>query len=579
MAASKGAYALLLGSGASRDAGIPTGWEVTLELARRIDPQTTADMDTDALADWYRKSQGREPDYSEIIGGLGVAPTDRRALLAGFFEPTEAERSEGRKVPSRGHEAIARLVSSGHIRVIVTTNFDRLIETALEAAGVSPQVISTPDQAEGATVLHQAECTVVKVHGDYRDTRIRNVSAELDAYDRRTDSLLDRIFDEYGLIVCGWSGEWDRALRDALDRSASRRYGTYWTARGPLGGAAAEVAERIDARGIRIDTASGFFSDLEERVVAIERLGRDPLDGALTLQALKRYLPRPEYRIDLEELVRRETGRLQGCHADVANVWQQPDEYLALIERLFDCVEPALRVLLAGVYWGESIHERLWTHLVDRALNHPHRGAKATPDVHRLPALLMLYTIACGALLRGDAGLLHRIMRDVSLRIGSFSPDSAYVDLDHRKVLAPGLIRVAYRPEDPDKFYVYPASQWLRSKTDDVLSDLVVEAADRTRTLDEAEYLLAMLVSVSVRKSRDPSSFPDGLFVTRHPDFADEWEDPTASAQAKILHDLRAEGEAWPLVASGAFNSAEEAETVSAHVNTECRQIKIQNLR
>ena len=32
----KGAYALLLGSGVSRSAGIPTGWEVVLDLIRKL---------------------------------------------------------------------------------------------------------------------------------------------------------------------------------------------------------------------------------------------------------------------------------------------------------------------------------------------------------------------------------------------------------------------------------------------------------------------------------------------------------------------------------------------------------------
>jgi hypothetical protein len=32
----KGAYALLLGSGVSRAAEIPTGWDVTLDLIRKV---------------------------------------------------------------------------------------------------------------------------------------------------------------------------------------------------------------------------------------------------------------------------------------------------------------------------------------------------------------------------------------------------------------------------------------------------------------------------------------------------------------------------------------------------------------
>jgi hypothetical protein len=36
MYSSPGVYALLLGSGISRDAGIPTGWEITLDLIKKI---------------------------------------------------------------------------------------------------------------------------------------------------------------------------------------------------------------------------------------------------------------------------------------------------------------------------------------------------------------------------------------------------------------------------------------------------------------------------------------------------------------------------------------------------------------
>lgn len=38
---------------------------------------------------------------------------------------------------------IARLVAAGHVRVIITTNFDRLIENALREHGVEPTVIAS----------------------------------------------------------------------------------------------------------------------------------------------------------------------------------------------------------------------------------------------------------------------------------------------------------------------------------------------------------------------------------------------------------------------------------------------------
>ena len=58
---------------------------------------------------------------------------------------------------------------------------------------------------EGAPPLDHIRHMVFKVHGDYLDMRIRNTTTELSRYPREIDQLLDRIFDEYGLIVCGWS--------------------------------------------------------------------------------------------------------------------------------------------------------------------------------------------------------------------------------------------------------------------------------------------------------------------------------------------------------------------------------------
>ncbi|MBY5533614.1 hypothetical protein HFO58_10605 [Rhizobium leguminosarum] len=115
----------------------------------------------------------------------------------------------------------------GFIKVIVTTNFDRLMEVALTDVGTVPTIISTADATRGAAPLVHQRCVVVKIHGDYLDDRIKNTEDELASYDPAMDAYLDRILDEFGLIVCGWSGEWDQALRAAFERCSSRRYATF----------------------------------------------------------------------------------------------------------------------------------------------------------------------------------------------------------------------------------------------------------------------------------------------------------------------------------------------------------------
>ena len=54
---------------------------------------------------------------------------------------------------------------------------------------------------EGAPPLGRAGCTVVKLPGEYLDTRMKITAADLDAYYESVDALLGRIIDYHGFIV------------------------------------------------------------------------------------------------------------------------------------------------------------------------------------------------------------------------------------------------------------------------------------------------------------------------------------------------------------------------------------------
>ena len=238
----KGAYALLLGSGVSRSAAIPTGWEVVLDLVRKVAKLEDEDPEPDPAA-WFVSKHGTEAEYSKLLDIVARTSTERQQLLRSYFEPTEAERSQGLKTPTAGHRAIAGLASKGYVRVIITTNFDRLLEKAMDELGVTPTVISTPDQIAGALPLVHSGITIIKLHGDYLDTRIKNTAKELARYSPKLNALLDRILDEYGLIVCGWSADWDIALREAIERCVTRRFTTYWSTRAALSSHAKRLAK------------------------------------------------------------------------------------------------------------------------------------------------------------------------------------------------------------------------------------------------------------------------------------------------------------------------------------------------
>ena len=260
MHSSKGVYALLLGSGVSRAAGIPTGWELVLDLTRKVAALQGEDCTRDPAA-WYRDKYEENPNYSKLLDQLAPSPEARQQLLKSYFEPSDEERESGLKQSTNAHRAVARLVAKGYVRIIITTNFDRLIERAIENEGITPVVVSTPDALAGCLPLVHQRCLVLKVHGDYLDTRIRNTPAELARYDRATNVFLDQIFDAYGLIVAGWSGEWDTALRGAIERCKTRRFGLFWTTIQDPTDTAKKLISHRDGTFLRVVGRTGFLNN------------------------------------------------------------------------------------------------------------------------------------------------------------------------------------------------------------------------------------------------------------------------------------------------------------------------------
>jgi len=392
----KGVYALLVGSGLSRAAEIPTGWEITLDLVRRVAAAQGVEDNPD-FASWYKEKTGNEPNYSELVGELGLSRDERRSILHSYIEPDEEEREEGRKLPTKAHHAIAWLIREGYFKVIVTTNFDRLLENALREQGVEPTIIASVDALIGAEPLVHAACYLVKLHGDYKDARILNTDEELTAYPPEYDALLDRIFDEHGLIVCGWSGEWDHALRAAILRAPARRYPVFWATRGKLGDGAEEIVKQRDANPIDIGDADEFFVGLEQRVGTLARTHRqNPLSVDLLVNTTKRYLVEPEHRIQLDEFFSTETQSLID-KLDTAglspNLSWSPEEFRQRVALYESLAEPLSR--MAGVLgrWGDGTEKALVFDIIRMLCANADRegsGLNVWLDIQSYPAVLVM---------------------------------------------------------------------------------------------------------------------------------------------------------------------------------------------
>ena len=339
--------------------------------------------------------------------------------MRGYFEPNEAEREQGFKVPTEAHRAAARLVASGHVRVILTTNFDRLSERALEEVGIVPTVVSSPDQLQGLPPLLQVGCLILKLHGDYLDSRIKNTPEELARYDKRLNRLLDRILDEFGLIICGWSAQWDQALRSALGRCRSNRFTTYWTHKGPLDDEAMKLIALRRAQSIPIVDADSFFESLVGRIQALEEYDRPhPLSVRMMVETVKGYLVDTRHRIRLRDLVSRETEEtyeklfspdrfpLAKISVNGKEVLERLRQYEAITERL-------QAAMMTGAAWSEQQQLDIWRKCIARISVPPQLTSDYNPvwkGLRKYPALHLMYACGLAALAEERLDSLYALM-------------------------------------------------------------------------------------------------------------------------------------------------------------------------
>ncbi|MEE4075187.1 SIR2 family protein [Pseudomonas viridiflava] len=411
----KGVYALLLGSGVSRSAGIPTGWEITMELVKRAGIASNAGEQEDWHA-WYLGQTGQQPNYSTLLETLAGTQSERRAIVQGFLEPTAQELEDGLKVPTRAHRAIAEMVKAGHVRVIITTNFDRLMENALRDAGIEPTIVTSVDTLAGAEPLTHAQCFILKIHGDYKDARILNTDLELGDYPPEYKALLDRIIDEFGLIVAGWSGEWDHALRAAFLRAPSRRYPTYWLARSNLSERGQELVTHRRATVVIGTDADTFFDTMNLKLETIQQSRQpNPSSVELSIAMAKRFLARPEHRIQLDELV---TAQTRQTIAEFAPLFEgRPEvrnqEFGEWVLQYEAIVEPLARLATVIGRWGTGAEQDLVLDAVKglyAEANVEQSGLVHWLRVKNYPAALVLYGYALGLTRANRLDLLYRAL-------------------------------------------------------------------------------------------------------------------------------------------------------------------------
>lgn len=561
MHSSPGVYALLLGAGISIASGVKTGWGVVQDIVGKVaavrDPDNP-DARNEAMADpdkWWEANTSEPLGYSALLAAAAPKPASRQAMLAEYFEPEDGQ--DDSKGPTAAHRAIAQLVKRGSIRVILTTNFDRLTERALQEVGISPQVVSRPEQIKGIKPLAHSQVTVIKLHGDYADLEQRNTVDELETYPDELQQLLERVLDEYGLIVCGWSADWDKALVRAVEGTQSRRYPLFWSQYGRFSDAALALTARHKAVVIDGKNADELFTDLMRRIEALDHMTTAPITRDVAVVQLKRALPDPVRRIELFDLVDHATSRIiarstrENRPVSVAPA-DRADIYGSSIRGYRADSDTLLHLLASGVFHDDGTHEALWLRSVERLTRIRSTFSSGSFDraleaLRHYPALLAAWTMGVTAVIARREEFVATVMAQPTWTTlwGRTEAQTPAVYLNPRSVLQGDLSSVMPPPEG--ERWLLPEGSFLRKETREPLQVIEPDDTAYQAACTRFEFLASMIAMDHPTERR---RFPwVGEFLSD-----EHWEYDTGIANT-IKSELTP---GWPLLRAGAFGGDTE---------------------
>jgi SIR2-like domain len=176
-------FVLMLGAGASLSSGV----KPTVEIAK------------DLVATYASPSTG---DAEEVFDKLwSTSSADNRLLML---------RPYLDQVPSRGYRPLADLIIQGFFDVVITFNFDRLLERALDDAGFRDYHVIVRGEVETSVIPRLVEAKeprvkILKMHGSLRSADYFLFSKEeMLNYPEEIRSVLLKL-TAHDIIICGYA--------------------------------------------------------------------------------------------------------------------------------------------------------------------------------------------------------------------------------------------------------------------------------------------------------------------------------------------------------------------------------------
>ncbi|HKS72841.1 MAG TPA: SIR2 family protein [Terriglobales bacterium] len=293
-----------LGAGTSRSAGLPTANDITWDLKLKFYcAQENQDVKAHDINNKAIKSK-----IQAFMDGRGFPPLWSSTEYSFYFEllfgkdyATQQRYIADALSPSKvsltvGHRALAGLLGAGHARIVFTTDFDEVIESAY--AVVCGRNLTTFHLEGSYAALEALNAErfpfYAKIHGDFRYQSIKNLSDDLRTNDAEIKTAFVAAAARYGLIVAGYSGRDDNVMdmfNQAISQNNAFPHGLLWTT--PRLSTVAPVVHELiaaaNSKGIRAHIVeTGTFDEMLSKLWRQMPNKPADLDGQVRSAAIRR---------------------------------------------------------------------------------------------------------------------------------------------------------------------------------------------------------------------------------------------------------------------------------------------------
>jgi tetratricopeptide (TPR) repeat protein len=207
-------FCFLLGAGASKSSGIPTGWE----LSKRWWDELKEDL---GELEWMKDITDQN------VGGAYTDLYKARFASDPASGYQEFEHLMEGKTPWLGYVILAQILAAGQHNFVITTNFDYLIEDAVRLYTSQKPFIAGHETLAKFISLYSRRPTIIKVH---RDLFLHpfNSPEETDTLKEEWANALSPLLGRFHLLVIGYGGN-DGSLMNYLKQIKSqKRKSIYW---------------------------------------------------------------------------------------------------------------------------------------------------------------------------------------------------------------------------------------------------------------------------------------------------------------------------------------------------------------